>query len=120
MIIDLILDRKDGDNYNAHEFLEGIKRYNETFDGIGEEIITAFNSKNGYSIKRALAKYIIDNDYNLDIISYINSVDWNTPINIEITALELKNLIENKRQITKNCDIYNDGKLIGTFVPTVA
>lgn len=71
MIIDLILDRKDGDEYKAKSF------YNDVVDYCsGDEISRAMDGGTEKDVKKALCRYIIDNEYNVDICNYIMSVDW--------------------------------------------
>jgi hypothetical protein len=73
MIIDKILDRRAGIVYNPKQF------YNEmTMYGVdsGFAIASALDSGEEVDVKRALAIYIIENEYNLDIINYIYQVNW--------------------------------------------
>lgn len=80
MIIDKILDRradiKEGFLiYNPRTFYNDMMSYGES-GGCGFEIASAMDCGEEYDVKRALARYIIDEDYNLDIINFINSVKW--------------------------------------------
>lgn len=70
MIIDLILDRKDGKPYNAKDF------YNRLGDYGDVAISQAMDGGANADIQRELSRYILDNDYNADIINYIQSQDW--------------------------------------------
>ncbi len=72
MIIDLILDRKDGVKYSPKSFYDGVVGYGD----IGDDISLALDSGEERDVKRELSKYIIDNDYNYEIIGYIQSVQW--------------------------------------------
>lgn len=72
MIIDKILDRKDGVEYNAKEFYDYCSYSCCTGLGIAE----ALDSGENIDVQKELARYIIDNDYSVDIINYIYSVDW--------------------------------------------
>ena len=76
MIIDLILDRKDGEEYgeeyNARDFYYACLRYGE----VGDDITRALDSGTEKDVKKALCDYVIDNDYNKNICKYINSVNW--------------------------------------------
>lgn len=91
MIIDLILDRKDGHNltgreksgmvevtnmYNARRFYNEVMSYYPVFKEIVEPIANALDSGNENDIKAELCSYIIKNEYNLDICKYIVSVEW--------------------------------------------
>lgn len=78
MIVDRILDRKDDIKegffiYNPKEFYNDMMMYGDIG---GFEIASAMDCGEEYDVKRALARYIIDEDYNLDIINFINSVKW--------------------------------------------
>ena len=72
MIIDLILDRKDGYKYNVEDFYRDCVEYGE----VGFEITRALDSGTEEDVKQALCDYIIENDYNKNICKYINSVNW--------------------------------------------
>lgn len=72
MIIDLILDRKDGYRYNAHEFYGEVMEYGE----VGFEITCAMDEGTEEDVKNALCQYIDENEYNPEIKKYINSVNW--------------------------------------------
>jgi len=72
MIIDKILDRKDGDKYTPHQFYRDVMGYGE----IGFDIARAMDAGTEDDVKIAVCKYIIENDYNLEICKYIKSVDW--------------------------------------------
>ena len=72
MIIDLILDRKDGDEYDARKFYRRVTEYGK----VGFEISYAMDCGDESDVKKALCGYIFDNDYNPAIEDYINSVQW--------------------------------------------
>lgn len=72
MIIDLILDRKDGYRYNAHEFYGEVMEYGE----VGFEITRAMDEGTEEDVKNALCQYIDENEYNPEIKKYINYVNW--------------------------------------------
>lgn len=72
MIIDLILDRKDGQDYNSREFYHEVMKYGD----VGHEITRAMDEGEERDVKQALYKYIINNEYSLDICRYINKVNW--------------------------------------------
>ena len=75
MIIDLILDRKFGYGYNAHNFYCNVMRYNDVL-GVGGNIAAAMDYGEEKDVREALADYIIKNQYNPAIVNYINSVNW--------------------------------------------
>ena len=72
MIVDLILDRKDGYPYKAKEFYNDVFNYGE----IGFDITRAMDGGTEEDVKKALCNYIIDNKYNPSICDYINKVYW--------------------------------------------
>lgn len=72
MIVDTILDRKDGQPYNAHAFYSDVVARGE----IGGHVADMMDGGTNEDVQGALCKYIIDNDYNRDICDYIKSVNW--------------------------------------------
>lgn len=76
MIIDLILDREDGEKfgelYNAHDFYFDVMCYGE----IGEDITMAMDYGDESDVRRELCNYVKDNGYNPTICDYINSREW--------------------------------------------
>ena len=76
MIIDLILDRKDGISYKSKKFYDRVMGYYQAFPEIAEPIANALDSGTEQEVKKELSRYIVEQDYNLDIVGYINSVKW--------------------------------------------
>ena len=86
MIIDLILDRhgreKDdsGYRYDPDAFRKNLLDY--CADGFGDYIRDAAQSRSPgasqkeYEMKAALCRYVVENEYNLNVIPYILSVNW--------------------------------------------
>lgn len=72
MIIDLILDRRAGDDYSARDFYFDVMGYGP----IGYEITRAMDGGTENDIRRALCSYIRENGYNPEICKYVNSVSW--------------------------------------------
>lgn len=72
MIIDKILDRKDGAEYNPHTFYTYIAQSGD----IGGKIADAMDQDNESETRYQLEKYVLENEHNTDIIEYINSVKW--------------------------------------------
>lgn len=70
MVIDLILDRKEGFADLNAEYLEDMKNYG--FDYID----SAIDTNDDDTIKAALCRYIEENEYNPELKNYINSVNW--------------------------------------------
>lgn len=75
MIVDLILDRKDGVPYNAKETYHYITECESLFNK-DYPISRAFDMGTNEDVQKALSKYITDEGYNSKIIEYIKSVDW--------------------------------------------
>ena len=82
MIVDLILDRKDNEKwaqqnaYNAKDFYNECMRYSAGFNGAFDYITLALDYGTEEDVRKALCRYIDDNDYNEKIKDYINSRDW--------------------------------------------
>jgi len=76
MIIDLILDRKDGAAFDPVEFGFEVMDYAETFPEIAKPIIEALESKNEQRVRHALCGYVLDNGYAPEICDYINAESW--------------------------------------------
>lgn len=75
MIIDLILNRKDGDNYDPHNFYLEVMDYEALFN-FDRSISYAMDHLEEAQVKRALCDYITNNNYNENIKDYIKSVNW--------------------------------------------
>ena len=76
MIIDLILDRQDGASYNPKTFYDNVMEYGATWPEIAYPIADALDSGSEKDVKRELARYIVKNDYNREIIKYIEANKW--------------------------------------------
>lgn len=72
MVVDCILDRKDGSPYNPREFYQDMLAYE------ADDISRAMDEGTEEDVKKALCDYIKFNDYNPAICDYINSVNWLT------------------------------------------
>lgn len=70
MIIDEILDRKDGAQYNPRDF------YAYCMEDQADDITRAMDSGDNLEVIRALSRYIIVNEYNPAIIAYVVANDW--------------------------------------------
>lgn len=70
MIIDEILDRRDGCKYNP-EYLVDIAE----IDGF-DNIVKAFKSKNENAAKSALKEYVNENGYDNKLNEYVDSQQW--------------------------------------------
>lgn len=77
MIVDLILDRKDGAPYSAHDFYIACRGYEQLQVGThGEDISIAMDYGDNRDVQRALCQYIDRNEYNPAIKDYIRSQEW--------------------------------------------
>ena len=76
MIIDLILDRKDGEKYNAKEFYNSVMQYSEIWPDMCLPIAQALDGGTNSDVQRELCKYIDKQGYNPAIKNWINSVEW--------------------------------------------
>lgn len=70
MVIDKILDRKDGIPYNAKQF------YNEMMNYGAYDIATALDSGENKDVQTTLCDYIIINSYDPNICDYIKAQEW--------------------------------------------
>ena len=77
MIIDLILDRKEGEPYNPKDFYTNVLAYEDVFK-FEPTISKAMDYGEEEDVKRALCDYINRQNYNPSICDYINSVNWLT------------------------------------------
>ncbi len=76
MIIDLILDRQDGEEYNAREFFARINEYAEIWPEICRPIILTMDWGTDEDVRLELCRYIDREGYNPQIKDFINSVNW--------------------------------------------
>lgn len=76
MIIDLILDRRDGVSFDAERFYADILDYSEIWPEMCEPIISALANFDENGAKKALCQYIDDEGYNPEIKDYIYTVSW--------------------------------------------
>ncbi len=75
MLIDLILNRKDGQPYNAKKFYDAVTSYLDTFHCyIG--LARALDGGEEEDVITELCDYIKSGNYNLNICDYISSVKW--------------------------------------------
>ena len=82
MIIDRILDRKfdieNGykDEYKARNFYFDCMGYSQVFNHAFDYITIAMDYGTEEDVKKALCKYIDNNEYNPKIKDFIKSVEW--------------------------------------------
>lgn len=72
MIIDCILDRKDGDPYSPEQFYRDVFEYGD----VGFDITRAMDGGTEQDVKDALKQYIDKQGYAPEIKDYIDSVEW--------------------------------------------
>ena len=72
MIIDLILDRKDGQTYSPAGFYRDVMEYGPEGWGISRAMDRGTNR----DIQKAIADYILDNGYNPELCGFVFSVEW--------------------------------------------
>lgn len=70
MVIDSILNRKDGKLYKAREFYQEMANYGN------DEIAEAMDNGEEEDVKAELCKYIDEQGYNKEIKKYIKSQKW--------------------------------------------
>ena len=75
MIIDLIIDRKEGTEYNPTKFYQEVRQYEDFFE-LDPDISMAMDYGTEYDVRKALFKYIDENDYNANLKFYISKVNW--------------------------------------------
>lgn len=76
MIIDLILDRKDGVEYDPREFYNEVMGYRDTFPELADPITMAMDEGNEEDVRNALKDYIDKAGYPAKLKDYIDSEDW--------------------------------------------
>lgn len=75
MIIDLILDRKDGFGYDAKEAYDYINKEEQMFQ-LDSGIAKAMDCGTNKDVQEALCRYIDGQGYNHNLCKYIRSVRW--------------------------------------------
>ena len=76
MLVDLILDRRDGVSYSPSEFEEEVKEYCETSPSY-KPVYKALLGGSEDDVKDELCRYIDNEWYGSPLIKdYINSVNW--------------------------------------------
>jgi hypothetical protein len=74
MLIDLILDRKDGDKYVVRDLYNYVQDYTDNPDYMA--VARALDAGTEADVISALCDYISHEDYNPEICDYICSVSW--------------------------------------------
>ena len=77
MIIELISERMTSPRkYNQETFYQEVQEISTYLGNDFDYILTAMDTNNDDNVKRALIKYIIENDYSLDHIYLILAFKW--------------------------------------------
>lgn len=79
MIIDLILDRKDGKPYDPAAFYRDVAGYGGTWPDIADPITAAMDYGTDADVKRALCEYVRAGEYSAKICDYVQRVTWLYP-----------------------------------------
>ena len=109
MIIDLILDRKDGTLYNAFDFYRDVMEYESDFN-LDRSISSALDYGDEKAVRKALCDYVINQGYNKNICNYINDVQW---LKSDVTNDRLNSVID---RITKEFNMFFDDEEIQVTV----
>lgn len=75
MLIDIILDRRDGSDFDPCTFAFEVHDYCDIFPDL-RPILDALASRQETRVKTALCNYVTGQGYNPEICDYINSVSW--------------------------------------------
>ena len=75
MIIDEILDRKDGGAYDAKDFYSFVMEEESIWD-LPRDISRALDSGENEDVQKALCNYIIEQGYNPAICDFVKSQVW--------------------------------------------
>lgn len=113
MIIDLILDKQEGQHYNPRDFYYRVRGYSDTFDRAFDYIVNALDAGTNDDIIKALCRYIDEEEYNPKIKDYIKTQDWLTEDNtgaIPINLALVKDLSKQDK-LNKLAELieFNDG-----------
>ena len=104
MIIDLILDRKDGAFYNPHDFYMEVASYGYLTPVHSERITRAMDGGEEEDVRRELMNYIHQNGYNEELKDYIESVKWLEKDKAYIYILDKENERILAKEVTQAID----------------
>lgn len=78
MIIDEILDRKEGKRFVPDEFKRYVLEESAIFGFkyFAEAYIKSNDIDKEYAVKCAIIKYIVENHYNINLIHFVLKVNW--------------------------------------------
>lgn len=123
MLIDIILNRKDGLRYSVREFYYGLVNYFFTWPNMIEPILRAVDRGNEDEVAFELCRYIVTQGYMYKHCNYIRSVKWleddppldreeritrdTGPITQQWKLKTFKNAIKLEKQIGNRLDYIN-------------
>lgn len=76
MLVDFILDRRDGIEYDPRELYDYCNEMGAIFGDSYWNVARALDGGTNEDIRLELCAYILGGGYNPQICDYINSVDW--------------------------------------------
>lgn len=76
MLIDMILDRRAGDEYSAKELYLYCQEEGAIFGDLYWNVARAMDWGEEKAVRVALCAYIVESGYNEAICEYVNSVNW--------------------------------------------
>ena len=122
MIIDVILDRRAGDEYTTNEMR---RLYDYAMDFKFWDLAEALDCGDNKDIQRELCQYISDQNYCPTIIDYINSVDWVAEQKgFTMTFEQIKNSLERRNfqvftDALGNLTVHDESQLIKMYITTM-
>ena len=75
MIVDLILERREGEPYDAEDFYDYVIEAETLFD-LPRDISRAMDSGDDEAVKAALCEYLRANGYNEKLCEYVRGQKW--------------------------------------------
>lgn len=100
MIVDIILDRKDGFKFGKEQLKD---MYDESMMFGFDYLSRALDYGTEEDVKKALCRYIDEQDYNPNIKEYINSVNW-----LKGIYNDSVHLINSWSELISNLDVISD------------
>ena len=76
MLIDMILDRRAGDEYSARELYDYCQEQGAIFGDLYWNVARAMDEGEEEDVRGALCAYIVASGYNETICEYVNNVNW--------------------------------------------
>ena len=114
MIIDAILDRKDGMMYSSANFISYCQSEIDVM-GLDYKFPSYINNGDEEKAKKDLCRYIDEQNYNPEIKTYIGSVEWCEPMSDYEKDWYIRDYVQNEQMCLWGIFIENvggEGKLI--------